>query len=85
MRTTVRIPDDLMLELKERAEAENLSVSKMLEQTLRRGLEAKPEKRKPFRQRTYAMGPPLINLDKANSIAAALEDEEIIRKLREGR
>lgn len=36
---------------------------------------------KPFRQTTYRMGEPRANLDKALTLAAALEDEEIAAKL----
>lgn len=33
------------------------------------------------RERTHAMGSPRTNLDKALTIAAALENEEIVRKV----
>lgn len=38
----------------------------------------------PFVQRTFSMGPPLVDLTKANKLAGDLEDEEIIAKLRRG-
>lgn len=44
--------------------------------------QAKPEK--PFRQCTFDMGLPLVNLTKANALAAELEDQELIAKLRAG-
>ncbi len=50
----------------------------------RRGLEADAQRtaRKPFRAKTFTMGQPLVpSLDKSLTIAAALEDEEIARKL----
>lgn len=34
---------------------------------------------------TRRMGPPLVNLDKANQLAGDLEDEEIIRKMSMGK
>jgi hypothetical protein len=34
---------------------------------------------------TFNMGPPLVNLDKANQIAGELEDEEILRKMSMGK
>ena len=37
--------------------------------------------RKPFRQTTYRMGKPRVDIDKALALAAALEDEEIAAKL----
>ena len=84
MRSTVRIDDDLMSALKARAHAEHVSLTRMLNRVLRRGLTqadatttAQPE----YLQMTSDMGEPTINLDKALGVAALLEDEETIRKL----
>ncbi len=38
-----------------------------------------------YRQKTYAMGAPRVNLDKALALAAKLEDDEIARKLSLGK
>jgi hypothetical protein len=83
MRTTVRIDDDLLQQIRDRAHRENTSVTKLLNETLRRGLSQKPQRPKPFKQKTYDMGPPLIDLTKALSLAFEMEDEETIRKMRE--
>ncbi len=84
MRSTVRIDDDLMVELKQRAHDAGVSLTRMLNRTLRAGL-ASPERSRadarPYKQRTFAMGRPLIDLDKALALAADLEDEEVVRKL----
>jgi hypothetical protein len=56
----------------------------VVNQVLRRGLEAdvSQRQRNPSRGRTFAMGQPLVpSLDKSLVLAAALEDEEIARKL----
>ena len=45
--------------------------------------QAKAEK--PFRQYTFDMGLPLVDLTKANALAAELEDQESIAKVRAGR
>lgn len=83
MRSTVRIDDDLLVQLKERARRENLSLTRMLNRILRAGLRAPAragrDKERP-RQATFAMGVPRINVDKALAAAADLEDEEILRK-----
>jgi hypothetical protein len=87
MRTTVRIEDDLLRQLKERAHLENVSISSFLNRLIREGL-ARPcatKPRRPFRQKVHNMGPPKINLDKALAFAAQLEDEEIIKKLASGK
>jgi hypothetical protein len=86
-RATVRIDEHLMRQLKERAQRENISLTRCINQVLQQGLIApsKPRKRKRFVQKTYNMGQPLMDLTKANAIAAALEDEEIIRKMVQGK
>lgn len=84
MRTTLTIDDQIMAELKERAHRQNMPLKQVVNQVLRRGLEAEgtTASRKPFRARTFSMGQPLIpSLDKSLAIAAALEDEELARKL----
>ncbi len=84
MRSTVRIDDDLMVELRQRAHGAGVSLTRMLNRTLRAGL-TDPDRRRgsarPYRQRTAAMGRPLADLDKALALAADLEDEEVVRKL----
>ncbi|MCY4600296.1 MAG: antitoxin [Acidobacteria bacterium] len=84
MRSTVRIEDDLMVELRTRAHAESLSLTRIINRTLRAGLwRPEPEGglRMPFKQRTAAMGRPRVDLDKALALAAALEDDEVARKV----
>jgi hypothetical protein len=81
MRTTVRIDDDLVHDLKERARREKLSLNRLLNLVLRRGLKAGGPPRVRHREKPADMGPPLFNIDKALAVAAALEDEQIIAKL----
>ncbi len=89
MRTTVRIDDDLLKRLKSRAESSGESLTEAVNATLRRGLDASHEERerkiKQFRQKTFSLGKPLVDLTKALSLAAALEDEAIIAKLEQGK
>lgn len=84
MRSTVRIDDDLLLELKEQARKENISLTRLLNRTLRAGIQASRSRspRKPrYREKTYPMGAAGVDLHKALALAAELEDEEIIRKM----
>jgi len=84
MRSTVRIDDDLMVALRTYAAEEGLSVTRMLNRLLRLGISAldeSGESRSPLRQTTYSMGRPRLVIDKALALAAALEDEEIARKM----
>ena len=88
MRTTVRIEDDLLSDLKEVAKKEKLSLTKAFNRILRAGLRSQvsPRKRKrPFRQKTFSMGKELFDCGEANHVAAQLEDEETLRKLRLGK
>jgi hypothetical protein len=84
MRTTVRIDDALLRELKQRAQQDGVSLTKLINGVLRRGMYAPEEGGKlsrPYREKTFAMGKPLVNLDKALALAASLEDEGIRDKL----
>ncbi len=84
MRSTVRIDDDLMVALKARASEEGISLTRVLNRVLRVGMAAPKRGRseaRPYRQRTFAMGQPLIDLDKALALSDRLEEEEAARKL----
>ena len=84
MRTTVRIDDELIEELKRQAQRQSTSLNKLLNRVIREGLATvnKPKSpRRRFRQATFDMGMARIDVDKALSIAATLEDEETVRKL----
>ncbi len=85
MRTTVRIDDDLMRELRSRATTENVSLTCLVNRVIRRGLVTKPIRQSTFRQKVFSMGEPRVNIDKALSLVAAQEDAEIIRKLMVGK
>ena len=60
MRTTVRIDDDLMRELKAIANRQQISLARLFNQILRRGLAAERDSRgklrRPFRQETANLG-----------------------------
>jgi hypothetical protein len=84
MRTTVRVDDELLEQLKAQARRENVSLTRLLNRTLRAGLKTaprRPAKRSRYRERPASMGAPRIALDKALTAAAALEDAEIAREL----
>lgn len=84
MRTTVRVDDELLARLKAQARKENVSLTRVLNRALKAGLQAggaRPGKKRPYRERVHSMGTPHLALDKGLALLAALEDEEIIRKL----
>lgn len=84
MRTTVRIADDLLRELKDRAHREDTSLTKLLDRVIRRGLLAGDgtAKKRPYREKTFDMGPPNFDVTKAWQVAEDLETEELIESLR---
>ena len=89
MRTTVRVDDDLMQELKEYAYQQGISMAQLFNRTVRAGLQtikqSDHEQREPYHEKTYKMGTPKVEFTNYNHLAAELEDAEIIRKLRQGK
>ena len=84
MRTTVRVDDDLLDLLKAKARKESVSLTRLINRTLKAGLQAgaaRRPKRPAYREQVHALGVPQAPLDKALALAAALENEEITRKL----
>ena len=79
----MRIDDDLLLELKDKASREKSSLTGVLNRTLRAGLRSAQETRRPrqrYHEKTHSMGAPLVDLTKALSLATLMEDDEILRK-----
>ena len=84
MRTTVRVDDELLERLKAQARKEKVSLTRLFNRALRAGLAAggaRPRRQPAYRERVHAMGVPRLALDKALALAAAMEDEDIVRDL----
>lgn len=84
MRTTLTIDDDLLRELRQKANDTGSTLKEIVNKTLRTGLKDfnKPRPSKPYKCKTYSLGyPPRADLDHALDIAERLESEEIARKL----
>jgi antitoxin component of RelBE/YafQ-DinJ toxin-antitoxin module len=81
VRTTVRLDDDLLIQLKKRAREEGLTLSEVVNLALRQSLAAPKRARRLFRQKTRDLGRPSFDATRANAVAAALEDEALLRKL----
>lgn len=88
MRTTLTLDSDVAADLKRRARKTGKPFKTVLNDAVRAGLRAQdaPPPR-PYKLKPVSMGGPMpgINLDKALQLAAALEDEEIARKLELGK
>lgn len=83
MRTTVTLDPDTEQMVRALMAQRRISFKQAINDAIRAGLPSQRDVR-PFRQRTFDMGVPVVNLDKALQLAAELEDEELIRKMRRG-
>jgi len=78
MRTTLTLEDDVAVQLDRLRRARDASLKDLVNEALRLGLRemtAKPKKRKPFRTKTFDMGPFLINIDNVAEAIALAEGE----------
>ncbi len=87
MRTTITLEPDVAARLERMTRERSITFKEAVNSTLRAGLDADRQARTPgpYVLKTYHMGVPLVDLTKANQLAAALEDEEIIRKMALGK
>jgi hypothetical protein len=86
VRTTVTLDDDLAARLQERARERDLSFKAVLNEAIRSGLTDSGAPAEPYRMTVSPMrAKPAIDLTKALRLAGELEDEEITRKLEQGR
>jgi hypothetical protein len=72
MRTTIRLPDDLLREAKRRAAETDRTLTSLIEDALRAALQGKPEKGepiKPVRLTTYGQDGTLPGVDLDDSAA----------------
>jgi hypothetical protein len=85
MRTTLTIDDHIARVLKERAHRSGKPFKQIVNETLRAGLSATGAHRsRPYKIKPAALGgvTPGINLDKALALADAIEDQELMAKMR---
>jgi hypothetical protein len=83
MRTTVTLDPDTEQIVRRRMAERGLSFKEALNDAIRSGVQATGSTER-FRTETAAMGESRVNLDRALQIAAGLEDDELVRKLRTG-
>ena len=87
MRTTIDLDDVLLSRLRDEAHREGVSFRALLHRVILRGLEPMAPAQIRYVAPSYSMGEVRegINLVKATQLAGDLEDEEIIRKMTQGR
>ena len=83
MRTTVTLDPDTAQIIRRRMAERGVSFKEALNDAIRSGVVA-PGASPPFQTATAAMGASHVNLDRALQLAADLEDDELLRRLRTG-
>ena len=82
MRTTIRIDPDLAARLRRIARERGISFKEAVNGALRLGLGQPSSAARPYRLRPRRMGlRPSVDLDRGLRLAAAMEDEETLRRL----
>jgi hypothetical protein len=83
MRTTVTLGADAEAIIRRRMREHGVSFKDAINEAILAGAAA-PEQRVPFRTQVASMGESRVNLDRALQVAADLEDDDLVRKLRAG-
>lgn len=81
MRTTITLDSDTEALIRKRMRERGVSFKQAVNDAIRES-GGKGSTRTAFRTRSTRMGLPSVNLDRALALAAELEDEELVRKLR---
>jgi len=83
VRTTVTLDADTEQIVRRRMRERGMSFKEALNDAIRSGVAA-DQGSAAFHTRTAAMGESRVNLDRALQVAADLEDDELVRRLRAG-
>ena len=84
MGKTIRIEEAILRRLKAIARREKVSLARILNRTLRAGLQSGsrlPRKRSVYREQVHSLGIPRLGLDKASALAGSMNDEAGVREL----
>jgi hypothetical protein len=87
MRTTLTIDDGLLRQLRQKALDSGKPFKQVVNETLEAGLAGPPATvRTPYRCPVFSIGAlaPGVDLTQANQLAASLEDDLLIERLRQG-
>lgn len=83
MRTTVTLDDDTLALIKRRMAEQGVSFKEALNNAIRDSAAKRPAPAA-FSTRVFDLGVPSVSLDRALQLAAELEDDELIRRMRAG-
>jgi hypothetical protein len=81
VRTTVTLDDDTEQLIRRRMRERKVSFKQALNDAVREGCAGRTE-RPPFRTETAPLGRASVDLDRALQVAGALEDEELVARMR---
>jgi hypothetical protein len=84
MRTTVTLDPDIESMLREEMRRSGEPFKQVLNDAIRAGLRSMKRRDQAFEPLTFDMGKPRVDLTKAGALAATLEDDELISRLRRG-
>ena len=84
MRTTVTLESDVESLLNAAMRERGISFKEAINDAIRAGLRVAPPRRR-IRTPTFELGRPTVDVTKALALAAALEDDELVRKLAVGK
>jgi hypothetical protein len=85
MRTTVTLDPDVESLLRKEVRRRGEPFKQVLNNAIRAGLRTMKRREEAFQPLTFAMGKPRVDLTKAASLAAELEDDELIERHRRSR
>lgn len=85
VRTTITLDPDVALLVEREMAARNLRFKDVVNEALRRQLGGGDRAVPSLTTFARDLGEPAVDLTKANQVAADLEDEELLRKLAQGR
>lgn len=84
VRTTVTLDPDTEQIIRRRMRERGVSFKVALNDAIRSGVNQTISS-PPFSTRTFSMGEPAVNLDRALQVAARLDDDHLIRKMTAGK
>lgn len=85
MRTTVTLDPDVESQLRREVRRRGEPFKRVLNDAIRAGLRSMKRREGAFEPLTFDMGKPRLDLTKAGSLAAELEDEELVGRYRRSR
>ena len=85
MRTTVTLDPDVESQLRKEMRRSGEPFKQVLNDAIRAGLRSMKRRGEAFEPLTFDMGKPRVDLTKAGALAAELEDDELVSRLRRGR